>query len=159
MRFDWLWLSRLLVRSSLCAQWLFFSWTCPRVDVAPSRRDRRVVSSSRPLFHKPTSFHHGQFRTISLFITVASSRGRATQPYFLTCGETKCNCRRQILVCHIISWLQKWVCLNTDHFTIDPAIKAAYIVYAACQISGNSLVLPHLTVQMRVQTAYKHSNY
>lgn len=28
---------------------------------------------------------------------------------------------------------------------MDPAIKAAYIVYGACQISGNSLVLPHLT--------------
>lgn len=36
---------------------------------------------------------------------------------------------------------------------MDPAIKAAYIVYAACQISGNSLVLPHLTFQMTAQTA------
>lgn len=113
----------------------------------------RVVSSSHPPLHKPTSFHHGQFRTVSLFITIASSRGRATQPYFLTCTETKCNCHRQILVCHTISWLQKWVCLNTDHFTMDPAIKAAYIVYEACQISGNSLVLPHLTFQMTAQTA------
>lgn len=151
--FDWSWLSRLLVKSSLCAQWHFFSWTCPRVDATPSRRDHRVVSSSRPPLHKPTSFHRGQFRTVSLFIIVDSSWGRATQPYLLTCVETKCNCHRQILVCHTISWLQKWVCLNADHFTMDPAIKAAYIVYKACQISGNSLVLPHLTFQMMAQTA------
>lgn len=36
---------------------------------------------------------------------------------------------------------------------MDPAIKAAYIVYEACQISGNSVVLPHLTFQMTAQTA------
>lgn len=114
-----------------------------------------VVSFSCPLRHKPTSFHYRQFRTDSPFITVASSQGHATQAYFLTCAETKCNCRRQILVCHTIPRLQKWVCLTADHFTMDPAIKAAYIVYQACQISGNSLVLPHLTLELTAQTALR----